>query len=47
MGKEEECGNRKSDVVPLGKKLKLHLLIYIIDNTKFLKKKKKTIFITK
>ena len=31
MGEEEGCGNRKSDVASLRKKLKLHLLVYIID----------------
>jgi hypothetical protein len=28
MGEEEGCGNRKSDVASLGRKLKLHLLVY-------------------
>ena len=28
MGEEERCGNRKSDVAFLGRKLKLHLLVY-------------------
>ena len=28
MGEGEGCGNRKSDVASLGRKLKLHLLIY-------------------
>jgi hypothetical protein len=32
MSEGEGCGNRKSDVVSLGRKLKLHLLVYIIDN---------------
>ena len=27
MGEEEGCGNRKSDVTSLGRKLKLHLLV--------------------
>ena len=31
MSKEEGCGNRKSDVASLGRKLKLHILVYIID----------------
>ena len=31
MSKEEGCGNKKSDVASLGKKLKLHILVYIID----------------
>ena len=31
MGGEEGCENRKSDVASLGRKLKLHLLVYIID----------------
>ena len=31
MDEEEGCGNRKSDVASLGRKLKLHLLVYIID----------------
>jgi hypothetical protein len=31
MDEEEGCGNRKSDVTSLGRKLKLHLLVYIID----------------
>jgi hypothetical protein len=31
MGEEEGYGNRKSDVASLGRKLKLHLLVYIID----------------
>ena len=29
MGKEEGCGNRKSDVASLERKLKLHILVYI------------------
>ena len=29
MGEGEGCGNRKSDVAFLGRKLKLHLLVYI------------------
>jgi hypothetical protein len=28
MGEGEGCGNRKSDVTFLGRKLKLHLLVY-------------------
>ncbi len=32
MSEEEGCGNRKSDVASLGKKLELHLLVYIINN---------------
>ena len=28
MGEEGGCGNRKSDVTSLGRKLKLHLLVY-------------------
>ena len=32
MGEEEGYGNRKSDVASLGRKLKLHLLVYIIDS---------------
>ena len=32
MGEEEACGNKKSNVASLGRKLKLHLLVYIIDN---------------
>jgi hypothetical protein len=31
MGGEEGCENIKSDVASLGGKLKLHLLVYIID----------------
>ena len=31
MGEEEGCGNMKSDVAFLGRKLKFHLLVYIID----------------
>jgi hypothetical protein len=31
MGEEEGCGNKKSDVASLEKKLKLHLLVYMID----------------
>ena len=31
MDEEEWCENRKSDVASLGRKLKLHLLVYIID----------------
>ena len=31
MGGEEGCENMKSDVASLGRKLKLHLLVYIID----------------
>ena len=30
MGEEAGCGNRKSDVTSLGRKLKLHLLVDII-----------------
>jgi hypothetical protein len=41
MGEEEGCGNKKSDVASLGRKLKLHLLVYIIDSTKFPNKKNK------
>ena len=33
MGEGEGCGNRKSDVAYLGRKLKLHLLVYIIDSS--------------
>ena len=33
MGEGEGCENRKSDVASLGRKLKLHLLVYIIDKT--------------
>ena len=29
MGEEEGCGNRKSDVASLERKLKLHILVYI------------------
>ena len=29
MGEEEGYGNRKSDVASLGRKLKLHILVYI------------------
>jgi hypothetical protein len=32
MGEEKGCGNRKSDVASLGRKLKFHLLVYIIDS---------------
>ena len=32
MSEEERCENRKSDVTSLGRKLKLHLLVYMIDN---------------
>ena len=32
MGEEEWYENRKSDVASLGRKLKLHLLVYIIDD---------------
>jgi hypothetical protein len=31
MGEEEGCGNRKCDVASLGRNLKLHLLVYIVD----------------
>ena len=31
MGEEEGYRNKKSDVASLGRKLKLHLLVYIID----------------
>ena len=31
MGEEEGCGNMKSDVASLERKLKFHLLVYIID----------------
>ena len=31
MGEEEGCEKRKSDVASLERKLKLHLLVYIID----------------
>jgi hypothetical protein len=34
MGEGEGCGNRKSDVASLRRKLKLHLLVYIIDLVK-------------
>jgi hypothetical protein len=33
MSEGDGCGNRKSDVASLGRKLKLHLLVYIIDRT--------------
>ena len=29
MGKEKECVNKKYEVASLGKKLKLHILVYI------------------
>ena len=32
MGEGEGCGNRKSDMASLGRKLKLHVLVYIIDS---------------
>ena len=32
MGGEKRCENMKSDVASLGRKLKLHSLVYIIDN---------------
>jgi hypothetical protein len=35
MGEEEGCGNRKSDVASLGRKLKLHLLVYNGKNKHF------------
>jgi hypothetical protein len=31
MGEEEGCRNRKSDMTSLGRKLELHILVYIID----------------
>ena len=31
MGEGEVCGNKKSDIASLGRKLKLHVLVYIID----------------
>ena len=31
MCEGERCENKKSDVATLGRKLKLHLLVYIID----------------
>ena len=31
MGEGDGCENRKSDVAFLGRKLKLHLLVYIIN----------------
>jgi hypothetical protein len=31
MGGEEGCENMKSDVASLGRKIKFHLLVYIID----------------
>ena len=36
MGEEEVYENRKSDVASLGRKLKLHLLIYIIDENRLM-----------
>ena len=32
MGEGERCENKKSDMASLGRKLKLHLLVYIIDS---------------
>ena len=53
MGEKEGCGNRKSDVASLERKLKLHLLVYTsrkpvwctgkLLNIIFIKKKKKWI----
>ena len=37
MGEEEGCGNRKSDMTFLGKKLKFHLLVQLVFGSSILR----------